>query len=137
MTHFSHFWLIFSLLKICPGWFYFYVRFVFSDSKYIRIAGSPLQHRYFFFVYLCNQGTYQVEETKMMYFNIKMMIFFVTLTIYSLYQNKIILIIFLPLWISWELFNYHWKTYLHSQQLIIVNYSCFQVEDGYNMDIIW
>ena len=36
----------------------------------------------------------------MMYFNIKMMIFFVTLTIYSLYQNKIILIIFLLLWVS-------------------------------------
>jgi len=27
-----------SRAKICLGWFYFYIRFVFSDSKYVRIA---------------------------------------------------------------------------------------------------
>ena len=56
MIHF--FPLFHSRLKIFSGWSYFDVRFVFSDSKYIRIVGSPPAQSAFFlwacviFVYL-------------------------------------------------------------------------------------
>ncbi|EGI60383.1 hypothetical protein G5I_11361 [Acromyrmex echinatior] len=48
-------------LKICPGWSYFDIRFVFSDSKYIKIAGPPLQHRVLF-LWACVINVHEIND---------------------------------------------------------------------------